>query len=259
MDFFEQTNSHLTTLNENERKIFEYVVHHIHDIKDMNIRTIARNCYVSTTTIVRFVKKLGFAGYREFTESIRLACYTLNKTELPEVLWKRKYSEEYLKNIIESVRVVTQQQIERFAGYLKDNPTIYFLGDGLNREAARYAHHLFTSLGYHTSFPQEPYEIKAQLKRMKDKDILFAFSLDGEDKGIIEIIEQANLKCKPITVSITWSGNNMLQNLSDLDFYIFADHVVYDGIDLTSRVSMIAIIEMLAYSLITPGGVTLYT
>lgn len=259
MDFFEQTNEFVSRLNENERKLFEYVVHNIHAVKDMNIRAIASNCYVSTTTVIRFVKKLGFSGYRAFTDSIRLTCHALRQNEVPDVLWKQTYSEEYLKNIIESVRVVTQEKIQRFTGYVRRHAPIYFLGSGLNREAARYAYHLFTALGYYTYLPVEDYEVASTLAQIKDGDIIFAFSFDGEDTAIIELIEKANLKCKPIVVSITWSGNNIIQNLSDLDFYVFADHVRCNGVDLTSRVSMIAIAEMLAYALVAPSDVTQYT
>lgn len=259
MDFFEQTNERVALLNENERKLFEYVVRNIHTVKDMNIRTMAGNCYVSTTTIIRFVKKLGFAGYREFIDSLRLTSHSLEHTDLPEVFWKRTYSEEYLKNIIESVRVVTQEQVAQFAGYLQHNPILYFLGQGLSGEPARYAYHLFTALGYYTYLPIESYERKSTLLQMKDGDVIFAFSFTGEDRRIIEMIEQANLKCKPKIVSITRAGNNIIQNLSDLNFYVFSDQVLYNDFDLTSRISMIAIVEMLAYSLITPGDVTPFT
>lgn len=259
MDFFEQTNQHVSRLNENERKLFEYVVRNIHMVKDMNIRTMAGNCYVSTTTVIRFVKKLGFVGYREFSDSLRATSYSLNHTELPEVFWRRTYSEEYLKNIIESVRVVSQEQVEQFVGYVKENPIIYFLGNGLSGEPARYAYHLFTALGYYTYLPTQRYELQSTLHQMKDGDVIFAFSFTGEDKSIIEMIEQANLRCKPVVVSVTRAGNNIVQNLSDLNFYVFSDQATYNGLDLTSRISMIAIVEMLAYGLITPGDVTPYT
>lgn len=250
MDFFEVTNVHLPELNENERKIFDYIVHNMGSVSGMNIRELAQNCYVSTTTIVRFSKKLGFQGYREFTDSIRFTLHNMDKTELPDVLWKREYSEEYIKNIIESIRVISQEKIDRFRAALKSGTSIYFYGSGLNREAAHYAYRVFTAIGYCTYFPEEEYEIKSMLTHMKNEDILFLFSITGEDTDVINIVESANIKCKPFVTSITWSGNNVLQNISDLDFYIFADQLQFNGINLTSRISMIAIVEMLAYSLI---------
>lgn len=251
MDFFEQTSDHLTKLNENERKLFEYIVRNIHKVQEMQIRVLAGNCYVSTTTIVRLTKKLGFEGYREFTESIRATCQSLNQTELPEVLWKRSYSEEYLKNIIESVRVISQEKIDQFRHLVEKRPALYFYGTGLDREAAHYAYRLFTSMGYYTYCPVEDYEVQAAVSQLKDGDTLLLFSLSGEDKEVIQVVEQARLICKPVIVTITQSANNMLQSMGDLDFYVFTDHVKYKKLDLSSRISMIAIAELLTYSLLT--------
>lgn len=41
-------------------------------VKDMSIRAISRECFVSTTTMFRFVRKLGFEGYSDFINYIRL-------------------------------------------------------------------------------------------------------------------------------------------------------------------------------------------
>lgn len=251
MDFFEQVNSHVAGLNESDRKIFEYVVRNINDVKDMQIRTLAANCYVSTTTIVRLTKKLGFSGYRAFTDSIRATCQTLDHTELPQVLWKRSYSEEYLKNIIESVRVVSQEKIDAFRRHVSSGPMICFYGTGLDREAARYAYHLFTSMGYRTCCPLEDYETQAAVRRLADGDILFLFSLSGEETSVIQMVEQARLLCRPVVVTVTRSANNTLQSFSDLDLYVFTDQVRFQNQDISSRISMIAIAELLAYSLVT--------
>ncbi len=259
MDFFDQCNPHLSSLSESERHIFEYVVKNIQAVNTMNIRALAKECYVSTTTVLRFVKKLGFQGYREFGESLRFTCSHLQKNELPEVFWKRVYSEEYLKNIIESVRVVSQEQIIQFIEYLSKEPTIFFYGRGLSREAAHYAYRLFSSLGYRCFYPVESYEKQISLLQMRDGDIIFSFSLSGQEQETIELIEQARLRCNPHIVSITQADNNVIQNLSDLNFYVFTDKVWHNGLDLTSRISMIAIVEMLFYSLLTPDGVTPYT
>ena len=259
MDFFEQTNSHMLELNESERKIFDYIVRNIHAVKDMQIRTLAANCYVSTTTIIRLTKKLGFSGYRDFTDSIRATCQTLTHTDLPEVFWKRTYSEEYLKNIIESIRVVTQEQIQTFSGYLQGDPAIHFLGCGLSGTVAQYGRQIFYAMGYRANLLLDSFDRSSALLKMKDGDIIFAYSFTGREPAIIEFIEQANLRCKPRIVSITRAGNNIIQNMSDLNFYVFSDQVIYNDLDITSRVSMIGITEMLAYALAIPGGVTPYT
>ena len=41
MDFFEQANQHVAKLNDNEKKIFEYVVSNINEVQKMQIRMLA--------------------------------------------------------------------------------------------------------------------------------------------------------------------------------------------------------------------------
>lgn len=250
MEFFEQANQNVTKLNENEKKIFEYIVRNIHEVQDMQIRILAERCYVSTTTIMRFAKKLGFAGYREFTEALKVSCHMMDSTEVPAVLWKKEYSEEYLKNIIESVRVISGSTVGKFRKALENGARIYFYGTGMDREVAHYAYRMFTSLGCRTSCPQDEYEVISVLQQIKDEDVLFVFSLSGKDVKCIQFIEKARLNCKVTVASLTQSANNPIQAISDLDFYVFADNVKYKNADLTSRISMIATVELLVYSLI---------
>lgn len=252
MDFFEQANEHVRELNASERKIFEYVVRNKDEVKDMQIRTLAAKCFVSTTTIMRFTRKLGFSGYREFTESLRLASHTAARIEVPAVLWKQSYSEEYLKNIIESVRVLSVDKIDRFKQALASDPHIFCFGVGMDREIAWYAYRLFTSMGFRASCPAESFEVRAAVERFHDGDVAFLASMTGEDREAVEFAERVQSSRQAVVATITHSANNTLQSLSTIDFYVFAERVVFKGVDLSSRVSMAAIVELLAYSLMRP-------
>ena len=252
MDFFEQVNKHVRELNTSERKIFEYVVRNIDEVKDMQIRTLAARCFVSTTTIMRFTRKLGFSGYREFSEAMRLSRHASQQAELPSVLWKQSYSEEYLKNVIESVRVLTPAKVERFKQALSPDSRLYCFGTGLDQELARFAYHLFTSLGYRASCPLERFEAKAAVDRFRPHDVALLISMTGEDAEAVELAERIRARHDAVIATITQSANNTLQSLSSIDFYVFAERIVYGGEDLSSRVSMMALVELLAYSLMKP-------
>lgn len=255
MDFYEQTGPRISELNENEQRIFDYVTRNMNSVKDMQIRQLASSCFVSTTTIIRFTKKLGFDGYRDFLDSIKITCHTVGDTAIPDVLWRRSYSEEYIKNVIESVRVISEDKITAFRKALREHPCLYFYGSGLDRETAHYAYRLFTSMGYYTYCPQEEYELTASINQMKDGDLLFLFSLSGSNSDVIQTVEQARMVCKPVVATLTQSANNLLQSMSDIDFYVFTEQVKYKNLDLSARVSMIAIVELLVYSLIAkPDG-----
>ena len=60
MDFFEIVNSHIAELTKNEQVLFDYVITNLDNIKNKSIREVADDCFVSTTTFLRFVVNWDF-------------------------------------------------------------------------------------------------------------------------------------------------------------------------------------------------------
>ncbi|HEM1600599.1 TPA: MurR/RpiR family transcriptional regulator, partial [Listeria monocytogenes] len=48
-------------------------------------------------------------------------------------------------------------------------------------------------------------------------------------------------------ISITGADNNIIQNMSDINLYIFTDEIEMNNLDITSRISTIAIMELILY------------
>lgn len=61
----------IQSLNELELSVYEYVIQHKTAIPYMRIRELAGEVHVSTTTILRFCKKLGCDGYNEFKYKLK--------------------------------------------------------------------------------------------------------------------------------------------------------------------------------------------
>ncbi|EUJ29873.1 hypothetical protein LMUR_02162 [Listeria grayi FSL F6-1183] len=98
MDFFEMVSKHVSMLTRNERILFDYVVKNMDVIKHQSIREVAAECFVSTTTFLRFVRKLGFVGYSEFTTVLKFTLLDKKRSkQLPFVVDQQDYREEYLK------------------------------------------------------------------------------------------------------------------------------------------------------------------
>ena len=71
MNFYEQTSSCVSRLSPTEQNLFNYIIKNLHIVKDMSIRDLSEKCFVSTTSIFRLVKKLGYQGYAEFSQALR--------------------------------------------------------------------------------------------------------------------------------------------------------------------------------------------
>ena len=251
MDFYEQTSLNVPKLSTTEHNIFNYVIKNMHLVKDMSIRELAAACFVSTTTLFRFVKKLGYDGYSDFIEAVRETEVESRKIHLPSIVRDDNYRDSYLKNVVEAVKVITDEKIEAFHSIMGRYPHIFILAEGLSREVARYFHRLLTTMGYSVEVPVEEYEFASLLRRVKRDDVLLIMSYSGENPAIIHRIERIFAIATPTIISFTRANSNTIQNMSDLNFYVFADEIDYEGQDVTSRCGMIAIMETLMYKRLT--------
>ncbi len=247
MNFYERTSSALPNLTSGEQEIFNYVKKNLHVVTILYNRKLAERCFVSTTTLFRFVKKLGYESYNEFIDDVRETEFESRKIEIPNIVANDNYRDSYLKNMIEAVKVITDEKIELFDKLMSRNPDIFILAEGLSSEVAGYVKRLLVSCGYNVEVPVEEYEFKSVLKKIKRDDVLLVLSYNGNNRSVIHNIERIFAISTPKIISITRSDNNAIQNMSDLNFYVFADEIEYEGEDITSRIGMIAIIETLMY------------
>lgn len=258
-DFFEFVQNNSKPLNVTEMRMFDFVVKNMDRVKYMSIRMLAHECFVSTTTVFRFVKKLGFLGYNQFLAMLQLTDDSAEQAVIPKAMRKEAYSEEYLKNIIETVRVLKKESVKELREILRANPKTYLVSAGLALEAARYVQHLMTVLGYDAELVGMDYEITSMLRRVHTGDLVFVFSYTGEEQRLVGAIERVKSESHAKVVSVTRADNNMVQMLSDINFYFFADELIVSGVDITSRISVIAVMEMVFYEMFAQDNGSLFT
>ncbi|WP_042354435.1 MurR/RpiR family transcriptional regulator [Bacillus rubiinfantis] len=250
MNFFEITSKHIHTLNNNEKELYNYIIRNMEEVKGCTVRDLAAKCYVSPATIIRFLRKIGFSGYSDFMAILKYTDQKIVDNSNPFVVPQKDYRIEYLKNIYESVRVLDDEKVAEILALLKKKPRIVVMARGLNKSVAHYFEYVFSGLGFEVVFPEDHFFRKMLLNGIRDSDLVFFFSYGGEDKELIWDIEQLNSLSQATIVSITSANNNSVQNMSHINLYVFSDYIAYNGIDMTSRISMISIIELIAYKYI---------
>ena len=255
MDFFEATGETIRDLNQTERKLFDYVVKNMHEVKEMSIQKFASEQFLSTTTIFRFTQKLGFSGYSDFINSLLVTAHNQQRENLPEMARERDYRENYLKNAMEAIRVMSSKQVKEVVDLLNQKPRIYILTDDNTHTIGQYCERLFIGLGFHAYFPETAYQRQNLVNRIRSQDMIIALSYSGQDEVLIDFIRRVLLTEQPHLLSITRADNNPLENLSDSNFYVFADEINVPSMSLTSSVPMLMIVELLVYEYIAVSKV----
>ena len=72
MQLDEIINKHKSDLNATDMVIWKYIVTHRANVRHISIHELARDCAVSSTTIVRFAQKLGLDGFGELKAILKM-------------------------------------------------------------------------------------------------------------------------------------------------------------------------------------------
>lgn len=61
----------IRSLNQLEMTVYKFIISHPNDIENLTIRQMAQQSHVSATTILRFLKKVGYSGFSEFKFAVK--------------------------------------------------------------------------------------------------------------------------------------------------------------------------------------------
>lgn len=239
-DFFSSVVPHLSSLNETERKIFDHVAQDIHAAKDKSIRILAHECYVSTTTIFRFVQKLGFSGYADFINSLRLADYPAQEANCAGQGLSNDWIGPYSIDITQTLRSISPDKIAALLDLIREH-RIILLSDGLSRIAAEYARRMFCLYEYHAELLAHAYELKGIIRSVTEADVLMVFSTIEQSPEAAELVTRILAEKHPTVISISNEHGGILQRLSDLDIPVYSRQYPV--------ASMIAIMDLIFYHL----------
>lgn len=224
--------------NETDIRIYKYIIANIDKIQYMTIRELAKELYVSTSTILRFCTKNNFDGYSEFKDALKRELTLQNNyppmEDLQELsaFFARANSSAFEEKLLFAVDVIRKADL-----------TI-FIGIGSSGTLAKYGARYFSNMGHFAVgledalYPIESFHWK--------NTVVIAFSESGETEKLIEAINQFKQK-KCCVLSITNSPLSTLAKLSDWNFsYNLNPRRINGGYNGTTQVPVLFIIEALA-------------
>ena len=71
MSIVEKIRSNLKEMTRSEGQVASFILHQSRDAVYYTLEKMADKSGVSTTSVLRFCRKLGFAGYKDFQEALR--------------------------------------------------------------------------------------------------------------------------------------------------------------------------------------------
>lgn len=224
-------------LNKKEKIVYTYVEKNKDKVSYMNIRDLAYNCGVSTTTILRFIHKLNFDSYKEFKFWCR------NKDEREEFSYHTKEVIECLEKL---ENPIFEERLEEAVSIIKNCEFVLFEGIGNSGGTALLGARYFSNFGYFSLSLNDPfYNFEVLPKNMA----VIILSSSGETPEIIAEVENF-IKFNIPIIAITSSEESTLAQLSDLTLSYYLRQQRKDNtFDMSSQIPAVHIIEKMANKL----------
>ncbi|MFD2627824.1 MurR/RpiR family transcriptional regulator [Oceanobacillus kapialis] len=230
------TNEVIASFNELEMVLYKYVMEHKEKVVYMRIRDLADEAHVSTSTIMRFCRKLNCGGFSEFKVKLKLLLdegQNMNIKNGQHVLaefFERTSNEAFTRKLDEAAEAVAA------AGH------VFSIGIGSSGALAEYGARYLSSFGTFSTYLKDWYlPIHANLH----DSITIALSVSGENRFTLSHIHKLKEKGSKI-LSITNNMHSTIAKIADVNVSYYVSEEFFDEANVTTQIPVIYILEELA-------------
>lgn len=239
------------------RSIADYLIRNPVRGTALKIEEMAEGCKVSTATISRFARDIGFASYgamrSALAETLHSAIQPVEKLRSSlarggNAVTAGHTSFEYARaNVAATQGSLSQRALDQVARKLSRARTVYVLGMGMSaglafilaRHLQPFCEHIVDLAG-----PGGTETAAARLLHIRRGDVLVVFSLPRYSSGVMRLARFAREQ-KACVVAITDTPSAPMVELADHVLYASSAHVVL----ASSNVASMAVIEALVTQL----------
>lgn len=202
MDLLTEITSYFPSLTNSEKKVAQYILINPDKIETISIQELAGEANVGESTIMRFIKKIGFSGYQQF----KIALIKNQMTEMSALPGDKDsdsgiiYS-QIKKSLIDTNHYLEEQDedINQIAQKITDVESIYLFAVGDSSTLARDIMTRLLRIGKKPIFSPDSHIQAIYASGMTEKDIAIAITVSGNTK---EVLESAKLAKKNGSVII---------------------------------------------------------
>ncbi|AST84567.1 MurR/RpiR family transcriptional regulator [Latilactobacillus sakei] len=220
-------------LSDVDLAIYRYIVSHDEKVPYMRVRELAAGACVSNSSVMRFIRKIGYDSFPEFKVSLKSELKTGEQPsdELPLVTM-----EAFSDDLLRLIKIV--------GGILLEADNIFLVGMGASGAIAEYASRQLSALCFNSSAVKDPYyPLSSQLKNTTN-NVIITLYVSGKTPELIEMLN--NFVNDPDTTLVTITGN-LESPLARMGRYALTYNIeesrIHQYYDMTSQVPCVYIIE----------------
>jgi DNA-binding MurR/RpiR family transcriptional regulator len=241
----------LPSLNGTDRLIADCVLADPEKVITSSIAQLKENCGASVGAIVAFCRRMGLDGFADF--KIALA-RDLAQSGLPAGQAQangsllEKVFQVHARSLTETLQANPVAQFERIALAIDKARRIELFSIGLSYPVAYTAYCKFLLLGLPASAHFDSHLQLIAATQLAKGDIAIGISLSGTTRETVECLEIAKAQ-GATTIGLTNAMKSPITTHSDFCLYATPSEIKYFQAPLASRVTQLALIDALFFSL----------
>ncbi len=243
-----------------EKRVADYFLENISQLTDTPILDVAEACTTNKPAVVRFCKKLGHKGYKDFQKALSAELALLRHRERPGVdsIYMDSSPQDIctivthatVEALEKTLRTVDMFQLERVADMLAEAGRIDLYAVSNSSMLAQDAEMKFRRIGFNAYAPVDTHRQVVSAATLKKGDVVIVFSYYGETLDMLEVLGIAK-KQGATVITVTRKGNNSISGEADIALAVDSPEKIPRTGSMTARFSMLLVLDMLFTLLIS--------
>ena len=218
----EKKRNHLSKI---ENQVLDYILTHMTEISSQTIYEVAQALFVSTATISRTAKHLGYRGFQELKYAI-----------------VQSVQSESTESDSRSFQQMDEAKVAEMLKMIERANTIEVFGVGGSFPICTDFARKLTFLGKKAYARSDWDEQAAAVKNLDGQDLAIFVSYTGETKGILAYARVAQEQQVPMISLISTKGST-LEKLSTTTLFAKGTTRYHQRVDLSSRIAVICLFD----------------
>jgi RpiR family carbohydrate utilization transcriptional regulator len=246
--------SHYKALSPVQKKLADFVTSNREAIAALDLRQLAKRAKVSSATVTRFCRAIGFAGFHQFkiasareVASVPLVFDDFDALDSDESRINKVFA-AYIQSLIDTRAMVTVSNLMEAADRIGRARNVAVFGSGSSGSIAVAASHRLSLLGISCQAHTDPYEQIIAASFLTQDDLAIAISHSGTSRITVDALRIASKK-GAFTVAITNYANSPLTQTASLTLLTSLHEKRVHVATLTSRVAQLTLIDCLYITL----------
>lgn len=220
--------------------IATYILQFEDEYKKLTLKRIAHNVYVSTTTVERFVKVLGYEKFSDF--KYNLIFELENNYSNKRTYNNNEYFQDLHKSLDSTLSLIDEQQLQQFSSKLINCHTICIVGIGSSYLIALDLSYKLERMGINARAVSDPNLIYFNSCLAEEGHLFIGITYSGKSRIINDALHKAYIGGATTAVITSVANQNEYNNV-DYKLFVEAEDNLIRTNSSSARIVMLALVD----------------